>query len=164
MKVAIALMAMLGSSSSAIAEPSPDPYAAIVLAATGQSFSLGARRVANQAAPGAELRLAYRPWCARWSVPDLALGVIVFPEVVPTLGLGYRVHPFMSTPAARHVFVRVGTFGLVSIDGFDLAVSGELGAAVTKHRLIGWFGVGVDRYLIQPRVAAQVRLGVGLTF
>ncbi len=164
MKVAIAVLVSLGSSSSALAEPSPDPYAAIVLAATGRSFSLGERRVANQAPPGAEIRLAYRPWCARWSVPDLTLGVIVFPEVVPTLGVGYRVHPFMSTPAARHLFARVGAVGLVSIEGFDLAVTGEVGAAVTKHRLIGWLGLGADRYLLHPRVAVQVRLGVGLTF
>jgi hypothetical protein len=75
-----------------------------------------------------------------------------------------RAHPFAGVAGARHLFVRGGVLGLVALDGFDLAVAGETGAAVTGGRLIGWASLGADRFLIGPRLVVLARLGVGVTF
>jgi hypothetical protein len=147
------------------AEPRPDPrYTAVALTAVGSSFTLGDRRAVNRAPPSAEVRLGLRPRRARWAVAEVGLGITVYPELVPHLGLGLRVHPLTDVAYARHLFVRLGGSGLVALDGFDLSVGGEAGIAVNRQRVIGWVGLGADRFVIHPRLLVQGRVGVGVTF
>lgn len=162
----VALVAAMGGAARAeTPPPPPDPeLSLVVLAGFGRSFALGERRVANLAPPSSEVRLGLRRGCAPWAVFEVALGGVVFPELVPTVGLGLRLHPLGRVPVARHGFVRAGVTALGSIDGFDLAVAGEAGVAITRQRLIGWLGVGGDRYLVAPRLVVQVRVGVGVIF
>jgi hypothetical protein len=163
--IVLATAATIGQARAEPPDPRPRPeLSAVVVAGFGRSYSLGDGRVANLAPPTAEVRLGLRRACAPWAVPEVALGLIAFPETVPALGLGLRVHPFTSVPFARHSFVRGGVAGLVALDGFDLAVVVESGVAVTHQRVVGWLGIGADRFLVDPRVVAQLRVGVGVTF
>ncbi len=147
------------------APPSGGPtLEVVVVTAIGQSFTLGPRRTANGAPPNAEVRVGWRPRRARWAVAELGLGATVFPELVPTLGLGLRLHPLVDRAYVRHLFARVGASALIVVDGFDLAVGGEAGVAIARQRVVGWIGLGADRFVIQPRLVVQGRVGVGVTF
>lgn len=163
---ATALLAIAAHPREARGEPDAenDRNGVVVLTAQGASFSLGQRRVVNAAPPMVELRGTRRLLSAPWLVPDASLGLLVFPEAVPFVGLGLRAHPLARVSIARHLFARVATQALAVVDGFDLALGGELGAAVERGRLIGHVGVSADRYLVGPRLLLLARLGVGVTF
>jgi hypothetical protein len=166
-----AMVIVVASAGARAAAAEPEPAAtpastrsAVVLATVGRSFPLGARRVANLAPPGAELRVGLRLRRAPWAVPEVGLGFIVFPELVPTVSVGLRAHPLAGRAYLRHLFARAGATALAVTDGFDVALGGEAGVAISRARVIGWAGLGAERFLVNARVAAQLRLGVGVTF
>jgi hypothetical protein len=140
-----------------------DRNGALVLTAQGASFSLGQRRVLNLAPPSAELRL-FRRSSLRWLVPEASLALVVFPEPVPVLGVAARVHPLAGVSYARHLYARGGVQVLAVVDGFDLAIGGEIGAALEHARLVGLVGLSADRTLVGPRLLVLGHLGVGVTF
>lgn len=170
MRALMAVVVVLGLARTARTEPAEsggaagDRYGLVFLTAQGVSFSLGRRRVINTAPPIAELRLARRVTRAPWLVPEVGLGLVVFPEAVPFVGLGLRAHPLHSVPVVRHLFARGGVQALTVVDGFDLALGAELGAAIERGRLVGLIATGADRALVGPRLMLLARLGVGFTF
>lgn len=153
----------LGSATRVRAEPHPPEHSVTVLSSTGMSFALGDRRAANLAPPSVELRLARAMGWPRRVSFDVNLVGYAYPETVVAAGVGVRVHPLSNLPVGDIWYVRAATHALLA-RGSDLALSAESGLALEHARLLGWLGVGVDRFLLHPRAVVQVKVGFGVAF
>jgi len=119
----------------------------------------------NFGAPVAELRWGYR--LSPRLEPDAGAALIAFPEAVPELRVGIRVHPFggSALPVAGGLFVRPGLHALLAGgEGFEWGIGGEVGYLAEGRRLIGYAAVASTRVFRHPRVHLEARLGVGFRF
>ena len=143
-----------------------EQHSVVAIASVGKSLSTE-RRVDNLAPPWVELRYAYEPTSQPLVRLTAGLAVIVFPEHIPELRIGARVHPLQPVtraPVARDLFVAASLQTLLSIDGFDVAPHLEVGVCAEASRLVGFAAIGVSRYLRGPRLVTEARIGVGFTF
>ena len=156
----VGLVAAVGSQARA------DRHSATVLTSVGSSTAT-TRRVANLAPPSLEVRYSYEPSALPRFAFDGGLAAIIFPETIPEARFGARLYPLRSEAASilsKGLFVRLGAQALLDIDGFDYAPNTEIGLAAEASQLIGFVGASVSRYMRNPRVVTELRLGVGISF
>jgi hypothetical protein len=142
------------------------PFSLLLLGSTGLSTTIEPR-VVNLGAPNVELRLSYRFRNQPWIELDAGLALIAYPEIVPELRLGARFFPigaFTQIPVLRDFYLRAGAHALLSGPGFDYAPNAEMGFAFSARRLIVLVAMSETYYVRNPRLATEVRLGVGFRF